>query len=171
MARGRSIKIISMVKWIRTSRLSMKNPFSSITCLDTRRWRSYRGTSLIRNSTPLGPPWDLRHGSTVGSWREMVSYEQGTPVRQREAHGRGGWRLARKLVRVCPRSAAGQAATTWTGGHGFEHGGRHHCGPEKVQLPAVKRRVGRGDWLGWESARVRRERVALIAEGEREGDR
>ena len=38
----------------------------------------YRGTSLIRNSPPLGPPWGPRHGPTVGSWEEAVSYERGT---------------------------------------------------------------------------------------------
>ena len=41
----------------------------------------YMGTSLIRNSPPpLGPPYDPRHRSTVGSLEGAVSYERGTPV-------------------------------------------------------------------------------------------
>ena len=55
-----------------------------------------RGSSLMRKRlriqgylahkktpTPLGPPYDPRHGPTVGSYGVAVSCERGTPVHQR----------------------------------------------------------------------------------------
>ena len=29
---------------------------------------------------PLGPPWETRHGPTVGSYEVTISYKQGTRV-------------------------------------------------------------------------------------------
>ena len=74
MAQGRSTKIISMIKWIRTSKLSIKISLSLILectattmlrMLSPRRLISreagsshpmhYKGTSIVRNSVPLGP--------------------------------------------------------------------------------------------------------------------
>ena len=40
-----------------------------------------RGTSLIRNSLPQGPPQGPRHNPTVWSYGGAVSYKRGTPVR------------------------------------------------------------------------------------------
>jgi hypothetical protein len=42
----------------------------------------YRCTSLIRNRPPpLGPPYEPRHGPTVGSHGVALSDKRGTPVR------------------------------------------------------------------------------------------
>ena len=42
---------------------------------------SYRGTSLIRHSTPTpGPPYGPRHRATVGSYGGVFLDERGTPV-------------------------------------------------------------------------------------------
>ena len=64
MAQGRSTKIIEMIKLIRTSRLSIKK-FLSLLIRERRRRAArtardlpeppYCGTSVIRNSAPLGP--------------------------------------------------------------------------------------------------------------------
>ena len=69
MAQGRSTKIISLIKWIRTNRLSIKNSLSVVA--NTRKFETgvgprrsecmccasdpYKGTSLIRNSAFLVP--------------------------------------------------------------------------------------------------------------------
>ena len=46
MARGRSTKIISMIKWIRTSRLSIKISLSSPD--ETQRTDAFLGSSSLR---------------------------------------------------------------------------------------------------------------------------
>ena len=33
-----------------------------------------------KTPTPLGPPWDPRHGATIGFYEKAFSYERGTPV-------------------------------------------------------------------------------------------
>ena len=35
-----------------------------------------------KTTPPIGPPWDYRHASTVGSYGETLSCERGTPVIQ-----------------------------------------------------------------------------------------
>ena len=52
----------------------------------------YRGTSLIRNIPPLGPYSRTMSRALWWSWgRGAVSYERGTPVRQRASlHGNDG---------------------------------------------------------------------------------
>ena len=49
-------QIITMIKWIRTRRLSIKNSLSL----------PYRGVSLIRNRPPLGPYSSIRLGPCGG---------------------------------------------------------------------------------------------------------
>ena len=41
---------------------------------------SYRGISLIGKNPPPGPPQGPRHSRTVGSSKEAVPYERGTPI-------------------------------------------------------------------------------------------
>ena len=75
----------------------------------------YRGTSPIRNPTPLGQPEGRRHMPTVGFWYGAVSYERGSPAPgMRCANGAGSYlRLidscitqlkARGLSRTCNES-------------------------------------------------------------------
>ena len=46
----------------------------------TEREALCRGTSLIRNSAPLGPCWDYASGLMVVLGGDAVSYERGTLV-------------------------------------------------------------------------------------------
>ena len=67
MVQGRSTKNISMIKWIRTSRLSITKCLCSPP-VPARRDASgpYRSISLIRNRPHVGPPYDPRYSPTVG---------------------------------------------------------------------------------------------------------
>ena len=46
-------------------------------------WRAVQGYLAHKKPpSPLGPPYEPKHGPTVGSYGVAVSYERGTPVRQ-----------------------------------------------------------------------------------------
>ena len=67
MAQGRSTKIISMMKWTQTSRLSIKN---SITCVATRT--SPTGRSVLEAKALLMRTFSVVPSGTVspsGVWR------------------------------------------------------------------------------------------------------
>jgi len=64
-----------MIKWIRTSRLSIKKISLGGGCSPRA---AYRGTSLISNSPLLGPHCVQGPMVALGRWRG--SYERGTPV-------------------------------------------------------------------------------------------
>ena len=96
--------IIKMMKWIRTSRLSINNSFSLKRHHHRMGGRGKRTSRPLQGHLahktpppPLGPPWEPRHGPTVGSYGVGVSYERGTPVGRA---GDGG-ELPMEGMRLC----------------------------------------------------------------------
>ena len=83
MAQGRSTKIISMIKWVRSSRLSVKNSLSAgilrgASVGSARSSLTQQGTSLLKKRTPLGPcrgPVPRVRGGSLGGGRFLMGEE------------------------------------------------------------------------------------------------